>query len=277
MNKNEFVPYAPDVRGEQVRVDHDGCSAGTDTKRRLYIKRLTDGTVLAYCHNCGESGYYRYKVRNINYLLRKPTVVTHPKDIRMPSDSILDTSLWPKEALSWLYQYGITSEEIKERGIAYSPSYGRVCFPLYMDGEYIGWQGRSLDESTNPPKYLTMVDRSRAGGNAAEFGSVLNGNTLRDSRVVIVEDCLSAIKISRLLPAVCTLGTHPTDEVSNWLSKRYQSAVIWYDNDKPEVKKAQADLFRLLGTLTGGKAVLILTDKDPKEYSNEEIKCLLKP
>jgi hypothetical protein len=209
MNKDEFLPYAPDCVGDQVRVDHDACSAGADTKRRLYIKRLTDGTVLAYCHNCGESGYHRSKIKNITYKSRKTSLVLNPKDIRMPQDSIHDTSLWPKEALMWLFKYGITLVEIKERGIAYSPKFGRVCFPLYMHGDYIGWQGRSLDESTNPPKYLTMVDQRRSGGNVALMQS---STASSKNEVVLVEDLVSAIKVSRQVDCGCTLGTHPTTE-----------------------------------------------------------------
>ena len=63
---SEFMEDAPIELGAQVHVNHEGCPEGLDRKKRLYIKRLPDNSVLAYCHHCGSSGYYADKITNIH-------------------------------------------------------------------------------------------------------------------------------------------------------------------------------------------------------------------
>lgn len=270
MRSNEFIHDAPSTPGEQVHVNHEGCRAGVDTKKRLYIKRTHDGTVVAYCHHCGESGVSRSKYRHISsYSTPKPTSVSHTRDIRLPVDVLKNTSMWPKAAIGWLLKYGISFKEITDYGITFSPRYNRICFPLYMDGVYIGWQGRSLDPDADPPKYLTMVDPKNPNGNVACY---IKGGT--SDKCVLVEDCVSAIKVCRQVSTVSLLGSHLKDDSIVWIANRWDDVAIWLDNDKPEVLKEQQRLHRLFGML--GKSRLILTPNDPKCYTDMEIREWLK-
>lgn len=269
LNPSDFMEHAPDEPGTQVHVDHEGCPEGIDTKKRLYIKRLPDNTVLAYCHHCGLSGYYKEKIRNI-HRVAKPSVGeinVLAKDLRLPKDVLKDETRWPITATWWLLKYGITNDEVKKHGIVYSPSIDRLLLPLYMDGDYIGWQGRSLTQNRDVPKYITQVDSNRPDGNCGSYRVGLNQDT-----AVLVEDIISAIKVSRVVDSIALIGSHPTPEVINWIAKRYKNIFIWLDNDKPEVIKMQNKLHSLFRVLVPGKVKLILTDKDPKEYSTEEIK-----
>lgn len=273
LNPSEYLEYAPQEPGGQVHINHEGCSAGVDRKKRLYIKRLPDNSVLAYCHHCSMSGIYRPKVTNIHLKVKSnPVVVKDPKDIRLPLDIVKDTTLWPSTATGWLIKYGITKDEVNNNGIVYSPSHNRLLFPLYMDGDYIGWQGRALVQDKTVPKYITTVDSNRLDGNCGVCSRASNNPS-----GVLVEDCLSAIKVSRHgVDGIALLGSHPTPEVINWIASKYNNITIWLDNDKPEVKKQQQKLNSLFKTLVSGEVKLILTDKDPKDYSDEEITELLK-
>src|SRR5688572_12518334 len=99
----EHIPVSV---GEQVHVNHDSCPAGTDTKKRLYIRR-TNEAILAYCHNCG--GHLvkrgRHKVRSIEEiqqsLVAKLDKVTG--EVLLPDDCLLSPANWPTQAASWLY------------------------------------------------------------------------------------------------------------------------------------------------------------------------------
>ena len=44
--------------GQQTHRNHAGCSAGLDTKHRLYIKRVVGG-IVAYCQHCNDKGFVR--------------------------------------------------------------------------------------------------------------------------------------------------------------------------------------------------------------------------
>jgi len=271
LNPSEYLEHAPTESGAQVHVNHEGCSAGLDRKKRLYIKRLPDNSVVAYCHHCGSSGYYTDKITNIHRVVKPPLEESQSaKNLLLPKDVINDATQWPIDARGWLLKYGITEKEIKEHGIVYSPSVDRLLFPLYMDGNYIGWQGRSLTQDRDVPKYLTTVDSNNPSGNCGVYKHGPDSST-----AVLVEDIISAIKVSRTADAIALLGSHPTSEVINWIANRYSNIYIWLDNDKPEVIKQQNKLASLFKVLVSGKVELILTDKDPKNHSDTEIKGLI--
>ena len=272
LNPSEFMEHAPEEPGGQVHINHEGCSAGVDRKKRLYIKRLPDNSVLAYCHHCSCSGIYRTKITNVHLRKKSHLVPKDPKDIRLPIDIVKDTTLWPSTAHGWLIKYGITKDEVKNNGIVYSPSLDRLLFPLYMDGDYIGWQGRRLSDDEEQPKYITMVDRLRPTGNCSQHRQPSGSDN-----AVIVEDILSAIKVQRQgVDSIALLGSHPTPELINWIASRYKNIFILLDNDKPEVKKQQQRLNSLFKVLVEGEVKLVLTDRDPKDYSDNEIKECLK-
>lgn len=264
----EYISSYPLGVGEQTHVNHENCPAGADRKKRLYIKHLSDGGHLFYCHHCSCSGIYRTKITNVHFKKQSHLVPKDPKDIRLPIDIVKDTTLWPSTAHGWLIKYGITKDEVKNNGIVYSPSLDRLLFPLYMDGDYIGWQGRRLSDDEEKPKYITMVDRLRTTGNCSQHRQPSGSDN-----AIIVEDILSAIKTGRQgIDSIALLGSHPTPELINWIASRYKNIFIWLDNDKPEVKKQQQKLNNLFKVLVNGEVKLILTDKDPKDYSDQEIK-----
>lgn len=52
--------------------------------------------------------------------------------------------------------------------------------------------------------------------------------------VVIVEDMLSAIKLSRVIPTVCILGTHLSEECAVDLHRYYDTLILALDYDAVE-------------------------------------------
>lgn len=266
----DYISSYPIDVGSQIHLNHEDCPEGVDRKKRLYIKHTQDGTYIFYCHHCGLSGVYKEKVTNVHRVVKQP-VARDQKDIRLPKDIIKDSHQWPSTATGWLLKYGITESEIKNNGIVYSPSVDRLLMPLYMDGDYIGWQGRTLAKDRDIPKYLTTVDSNRPSGNCGLYRNAVPSDT-----AVLVEDVVSAIKLSRQVDSIALLGSHPTSEVVNWIAGRYKNIIIWLDNDKPEVIKQQNKLHSLFKVLVSGEVKLILTDKDPKDYSDSEIEEWLK-
>jgi|7_EtaG_2_1085326.scaffolds.fasta_scaffold00711_8 hypothetical protein len=57
------------ISSGQYRFNHTDCSAGEDTKKRLYIKIPTKQpwTRVAYCHNCGLSGFATLRSNSYDY------------------------------------------------------------------------------------------------------------------------------------------------------------------------------------------------------------------
>jgi hypothetical protein len=93
--------------------------------------------------------------------------------------------------------------------------------------------------------------------------------------VVLVEDMLSALKVSQIASAFVLGGTAIKDEQLRHLLKSFNKFDIMLDNDNWQVKTNQYKLYKKLSLFSRDVRV-IEVDKDPKEYSLDELKELLK-
>lgn len=85
--------------------------------------------------------------------------------------------------------------------------------------------------------------------------------------MVITEDALSSLKISRWSDAMPALGTNVPLSKIIALKGLYSKMVVWLDSDKWREARAIADAGRFVGLST----TTILTDLDPKCYSYEQL------
>jgi len=202
-----------------------------------------------YCFGCG---YYKRK-DDLNSLRER----LQPKQNRSNDYSMLDTTPdIPLEGVKWLMKYGITVPEITKHNIQWCES--QQLLLLINTLSY--WQGRSF--RSIGPKYLSHGVKP-----LTVYGE-------SDTIIVLVEDVLSAIKVSRL-ENICSsplLGS----SVSFDFEKKYvgmnKQINIWLDRDKAKQAVKIKNRFKGLGC----KAKVIITDKDPKEYNTQEIRNWLK-
>lgn len=170
--------------------------------------------------------------------------------------SINTTEDIPKEALTWLFSYGITPEEIKTFGISWSiekESLILVNHPNYYQGRCFG---------NSKIKYMSKGKKPL----------IFYGHS---DKLVCVEDVLSAIKISRLAPDWCAiplLGCSMPEELITSVLRRFNSVVIWLDRDKA---KNALEIARNLKQ-RGFNSSIVVSPLDPKEYSKEELNEWLK-
>lgn len=268
---NDIAPHVPEHIG-QVRVNHDNCPAGHDTRARLYIKR-DDKAVLAYCHNCG--GHHvkslHKKTRHHDIIKRllseQETQETTVKEVKLPEDTELNPDRWPVEARAWLYGHHINDKNITDYSIGYSPSWGRVILPVYESGKLVFWQGRNIDGAG--PKYLSVKG-------AVKPLFIAPGN--EGSCVIITEDMLSAIRINLIAPHITgmsLLGTHDRDDLPERLPQHY--VMVWLDNDVAGRTKAPELAQRLSLCLRKEQAVYRFRAnlQQPKNYSPADLYHIL--
>lgn len=175
----------------------------------------------------------------------------------LPDDADIAFS---EQAMEWLGQYGLSTTEIIRHNIVYSKSYDQIIYK-FLDGEgrVIAWQARNLQKDRK--KYFT----------SGELNSLLpvyrcSSPTFKDT-VVLVEDCVSAIKISPLSDSMPCLGSGVPRAKINRVARLYGTVLVWLDgNMYPNAVKI-AKQFQLLGC----KAEPIYTELDPKEYSRDKI------
>jgi hypothetical protein len=191
--------------------------------------------------------------------------------VALPEDIVpLDYSKVPAAAAAWCYKGNVTDDDINEHSIGWSAVYNRVVIPIYKTGilptknvaNLAGWIGRDVfydyDKSTGA-KYIirkiNMDDR---------IYFTINKDS---DKLVIVEDVLSAIRVSRekQVNTLALLNTHIPPELMQEL-RRYHLHV-WLDSNV----YAKSIRFVRQCIALGGRASVIRTDLDPKDVDQKEL------
>ena len=180
----------------------------------------------------------------------------------------------PQEGIDWLRKYGMLHKEIinnrfgwsqdgiilKNKNIRIAPM---LVFPIYDEvGHLLMWQGRNFGKEG--PKYITR--------GAKDVLHIL-GQHIESDTIVLTEDLLSAIKVSRIAPAMPLWGSFMSLELARRLSSRFSKAVLWLDKDKAqEAAKQAANASHIFEKGCSS----IRTERDPKEYLTIQIEEYLK-
>jgi hypothetical protein len=254
MRYDEFMPFAPDYAG-QVRANHSssGCSGGRDSMR---ITRDTDGTVRSKCYRCGEWGIWSPQFKAANKVLNRfKTNEEAVREFKLPTDLSSDTSKWSVEARVFILR-AITEEEVKMYGIMYSPTKDILLLPIDKDNFYVRL-------FSNPVMKYISVCKTKD----------VYKYTNKGSKIVIVEDYLSFIKVSRHYSCLCIFGTTLTPVHTSIIMNSHKDVVIFLDNDNETVRRKQREMHDSLSLL--GKCRIIKHDKDPKYCTDEELKRII--
>ena len=306
LHPEEFVPFAPRIPGEEINVHH--CKQGKDNDR-LYIKRTEDDkSIVAFCHHCGKRGYvpisggvlrvpqegsslgHDQAADSRNREMEPATasasgegrerqqridrVARTYQEIR-DGGQVTDPEHWPASHREWVRQF-LTDEEIKKHGIFYSVSRNVVVFPVDTStdaGVYYncrGWYGRT---HTLPQKW-DMVGPTGSPWPIL-LGARSRGTNHFNDAVVIVEDWLSALRVSTYVDVLCLGGCNKPRATSLLVPKDYRMAFVWLDMDNHQVRKNALKLARHL-ELYIPHVHIIETEQDPKAYSNEKILLILR-
>lgn len=211
-----------------------------------------------WCFSC--RAYVPPKDMNIQHV-EKHFTKTIKGVMPLPKDFTTDI---PKEPYSWLKKYAITSEEISANNLGWSQSEQMLIFPYYGDANNVlCWQGRYFPSRS--PKVCTrgFPDSHILLHNCGDRNSV--------RRVVVVEDAISAIKVSRVCDCSELLGSNLSLQKAVRLSKLYSHLTLWLDYDKLKEMIKLTEKYRSLFNNVN----FIATELDPKEYSTEQIKEFL--
>lgn len=225
---------------------HEPCPA---CGSRDNLARYASGS--AYCFGCGYSE--RSSV--------SPYVVGDKKPVEgrlvLPDDCCTQYS---EEVVKWCAKYGITVPEMLKNNIFYSPGWNQLIFTFYAEEGLVLWQARNFDEHLKKKrKYYTQGDVQKT---YPIYHSASTARTL-----VLVEDCISAIKISRKYDAMpCLSSDLSRDKLSN-LRHFYDNIVVWLDGNMFDKAQKLSRAAQLLGFSSSA----IWTPLDPKEYGDEDI------
>ena len=179
----------------------------------------------------------------------------------------------PEPNLSWLRSC-LTDDQI-EQYFQWAPSLERHVYVEMKyatdrdcDGEVAFWEARKV-----PKENETIRDESKVISSGHKPFSIW-GKWKETGVVVIVEDIVSAIKLSDLVGVLCLHGSTMPWGVYQRLGNIFtiKKVFIWLDADK---LSASRGMYARL--VSWAKEVSIIrTPQDPKKYSIEELKEILK-
>ena len=211
------------------------------------LGRYDDGS--AYCFGCGyTTGSSHYVPKNNN---PESTVVKLPRDCVATLD--------PK-AVAWLNKYGITPTERAMYRMLWSPSREQLIYPLYKGDELRAFQARNFATEA--------ACKYRSHG---KIHDILYPLGKKQNILILTEDLLSAIKVSRQGYAMPLWGSDASTPLLMRLKDICSGILVWLDSDK---WKNAHDIVNRSQSI-GLKAMCVFTTLDPKEYSDEKIKYFL--
>lgn len=216
------------------------------------LGRWEDGH--AYCFGC----FYYEPPQHIRSIAHKPEVVKRFPDTLVPWPEDTQVGIG-QEGWTWLKKYGIMEAETKN--FRWSDSKKWLIMPIYSVANkevLIGWQARNFNKDRPKPKYITH----------GRIGHLYHPIGPEKDMIILVEDYLSAIKVGRFYTTQPLWGSNISLELLTVLQKRFKRLGIWLDMDKASESLKTHSRASQLGF---DKIYSIITEKDPKEYNDEEI------
>lgn len=205
-----------------------------------------------HCWACG------YHIHPKYYNPVKTEKVYHHGSDLLPADFSREV---PGVAWRWLLQYGLPISYWKQY-VGYSEKDSRLVFTI---GDPICFSiGRWLGEQPNPRKWFVWGDSHKT---ATALGDQDSG-----TKVVLVEDIISAHKVGRVEISIPLFGTvvHPCH--FNLLKHIGLPIVLWLDQDQDPYTRKKATQISMV---TGLPVEIVSTRKDPKAIPTETIKEIL--
>ncbi len=229
-----------------------------------------------HCFSCGK----RKSINKSLYAFRQEDPIIN-NGIVVPKHTYNIKEFSP-QVLSWLYKYYVFEDLIRKYRISYVPyaKFGgfegeSLLLPYFKGNELISYQRRFFPNK----KFIT-------GGNK-QTTWVMTCNH-KSNMLILVEDYISAIRLGEHYNTICLQGIKLRYEDCSYISKTYSQIKIWLDPDKEGqaaanimynqiVKALNKDvLFNAFSVREPKNVEVITTEKQPKDYSNQELITLIR-
>jgi hypothetical protein len=229
------------------------------------LSMYSDGS--AYCYKChyyilSDNALSNYKAKHSNETL----MLQIPK-ILLPKDCEPE---YPDKCVNWINSYELDKSDMLHNGVLWSDQQGRLVFPLWNNGELLGWQGRYFGSDKSAPKWFSKGDMLKIVH--VLFKGKVGQHNLDANQLILCEDIVSAIKVSKLgFHAMPLFGVNIKGRIPQFRVLRYLQYIIFLDEDMHQHSLKESLIMRL----NGFKVHSILSSCDPKEYSYNKLKEIL--
>lgn len=235
---------------DSVFVRHESCPS-CNSRDNLGV--WSDGH--KFCFGCGhmvppDKKGFEYVSRVLNKDM-KPK-----KKPKLPDDASYSL---PPMAMAWLAKYDVFLSDAVKHGIMWSTSRKSLIFPIRIQNELVFYQERMFEGNV---KYLTHGSLEDHIPVIRTVPSVLNKGI-----VIVVEDFISAIRVSERYDCVPLFGSHIHKKLATRLGRMYNTLGIWLDRDKTQ----QAIQFQNEYRILFDTSFVVISDLDPKAYTTNDL------
>ena len=265
IQKSVLIEYKSLPMGHQVNINHDDCSAGRDSKKRLYIKRVVGG-VVAYCHHCSDHGFWR-ELNTDGTILRKwlfNNIEDMPRVINKDDKHLLRKPITSPEIINWLFNCYIAHDDKQITRFFAQANKDLALTLINFNGWEIGYQYRNF--SGSGPKYTTYYFPNLKTNDTASW--FINKN--KDCNLFITEDYTSAYRIFKDTEehSLALLRTSIANDTIAAIEKLNPKRIyVWLDDDEAGKKASSKIISRLRYCLPIFVAEMSCEHKEPKEIS----------
>jgi hypothetical protein len=155
------------------------------------------------------------------------------------------------KAIDWFAKYDLSVEDMIRHGLLWNDARQQLIFPFYDDKQkLLAWQARNFSPNAKAKAFTK--------GDIKKLFPIYHGT----DDIVLVEDCVSAIKIHRyaLLSSMPLLGSGININKLPYLVKKYKNIYVWLDSNMFSNAQTIARQISMLG----GSGFVVFTEKDPK-------------
>ncbi len=232
-------------------IEHRPCpNCGSSNNLAVYVDN-------EYCFGCKYIKFYNYHPRRIENIK-----TTTDKIVSLPYDVV---PIIPAVADEWLRKYKLSVSELIKHRVVWSEMRNLLIFPYFGPDNYLfGYQGRYFGNDPKHPKWVGF-------GGFKRQNSYLVGPD--KTKIVIVEDIISAIRLARKTSSSCLFGSFVdySKYINIYNIYKPKEYIIWLDDDK----KKESYLYSYNLNKLGIQSRVISTKLDPKCYSDSEIELIL--
>lgn len=222
-----------------------------------------------WCFACNKGIYQRDLGKEILEGLKELKVSKNK--LSLPSIDIENYLNMPSEALVYLDKY---FKGLESPNCFWSNLYNRLCFPYYIKEKGSNSKNKMIGCWMRDIYGTNKVKTLYAGQDKNTYLWKLettNKTTIRN--IAIVEDVISAIKVSKYCDVICLGGTHWNKPQISECLKDYMNVLVFLDGDG--AGKDAAKRFRKDFKLVAYNLKILRNKKDPKEYKSAELQEFL--
>jgi hypothetical protein len=255
----KLLPLNNFIRGLSLPYRGDCPQCG---HKNTFSASLLDGSVIYYCFyaGCKLKGKIDGKL-SIDTIRNDSNRIYPSNEIVCQLPDYFISPLQNPQCLSFMKRWELLEKYGEGLELYYDPRQHRCVFPLRnFEKELYGTIGRSLHSSIQP-RWLVYNRKN----DCPYISSALGAN---NSICILVEDCISAIRVSPICDAMAMLGTNIPIGTYRYF-RSYDKLFIALDDDATQKSiKLQKELSIIKAT------EIILLKKDLKYYNQEEIQEL---